>query len=207
MLFRSRWRSKFRIVAGWERPTGRNLSVEERTIAELKAGATRLWPECCFDTFTFHSALAYLKRKQPRVLYIGLGETDEWGHAGRYDHYLEAAHRFDSYLKTLWETVQSIPAYRGTTTLIVTTDHGRGDAPVEWKHHGAKIQGSERIWIAVLGPDTPAGSPEDRSTLPPLTQSQVAATLAAFLGLDYRASAPRAAPPIAEVLPEAAQAH
>jgi hypothetical protein len=202
----NRWRSRIRVVAGWQSQTSRNLSTEERMIADLKAESPRLWQECCYDTFTFHSALAYLKRKQPRVLYIGLGETDEWGHAGRYDRYLEAAHRVDGYLRTLWETVQSIPEYRGTTTLIVTTDHGRGDAPVEWKHHGQKIKGSERIWMAVLSPDTPFRRPEEGTPFAPVTQSQVAATLAAFLGRDYRDFAPRAAPPIAGVLPEDAQA-
>ena len=202
----NRFRSKIRVVAAWERQTGRNLSPEERMIAQLKADTTRLWPECCFDVFTFRSALAYLKRKQPRVLYIGLGETDEWGHAGRYDHYLEAAHRVDGYLKTLWETVQSIPQYRDSTTLIVTTDHGRGDAPVEWKSHGQKIKGSERIWMAVMGPDTPARRREEGTPLVKLTQSQVAATVAAVLGQDYRAFEPRAAPPIASVLPEDVQA-
>jgi hypothetical protein len=202
----NRWRSKLRIVAAWQPQHSRNLSTEERMIAELKAETPRLWPECCFDMFTFHSALAYLKRKQPRVLYIGLGETDEWGHAGRYDQYLKAAHRVDGYLKTLWETVQSIPQYRGTTTMIVTTDHGRGHGPVEWKHHGAKIRGSERIWMAVMGPDTPVRQPEEGTRLVSVTQSQVAATLAALLGQDYRGFAPRAAPPIASVLPEAVQA-
>jgi hypothetical protein len=202
----NRFRSKLRIVAAWQPQHSRNLSTEERMIAELKAQTPRLWPECCYDAFTFHSALAYLKRKQPRVLYIGLGETDEWAHAGRYDRYLEAAHRVDTFLKTLWETVQSIPQYRGTTTLIVTTDHGRGDAPVQWKHHGQKIQGSERIWMAVLGPDTPARPSEEGTPLVSVTQSQVAATLAAFLGQDYRGFAPQAAPPIASVLPEAVQA-
>jgi hypothetical protein len=202
----NRWRSKLRVVAAWQGQHSRNLSAEERLITELKAETPRLWPECCYDSFTFRSALAYLKRKLPRVLYISLGETDEWGHAGRYDRYLRAAHRVDGYLKTLWETVQSIPQYRDTTTLIVTTDHGRGNAPVEWKHHGQKIKGSERIWMAVMGPDTPVRQPEEGTPWVSVTQSQVAATLAAFLGQDYRGFAPKAAPPIASVLPEAVQA-
>ena len=33
-----------------------------------------------------------------------------------------------------------------------------------------------------------------------MTQSQIAATLAGYLGLDYRASAPKAAPPIADAV-------
>lgn len=82
--------------------------------------------------------------------------------------------------------------------MIVTTDHGRGDAPVEWKSHGAGIDGSDKIWIAVIGPDTP--SLGERKTTEPLTQSQVAATIAAFLGLDYRSFAKNAAPPITGVI-------
>jgi Type I phosphodiesterase / nucleotide pyrophosphatase len=191
-------RSRIRVVAGWRPLVGRGLSTEERLLSRLVTETPRIWDDCTYDTFTFHAALEYFKRQRPRVLYIGLGETDEFGHAGRYDHYLHAAHHVDTYLRILWETVQSLPDYRGTTTLILTTDHGRGDAPVEWKGHGAKVKGSERIWIGFLGPDTPALG--ERTGVAPVTQSQIAATLAEFLGLDYRASAPKAAPPIAEAL-------
>jgi Type I phosphodiesterase / nucleotide pyrophosphatase len=191
-------RSRIRVVAGWRPLVGRGLSTEERLLSRLVAEAPRIWDDCTYDTFTFHAALEYFKRQRPRVLYIGLGETDEFGHAGRYDHYLHAAHHVDTHLRILWETVQSLPDYRGTTTLILTTDHGRGDAPVEWKGHGAKVKGSERIWIGFLGPDTPPLG--ERTGVAPVTQSQIAATLANFLGLDYCASAPKAAPPIAEAL-------
>jgi hypothetical protein len=201
----NRWRSKVRVHAAWQPPAGRHLSEEERLVAQLMRESPHLWEECSFDTFTFHSALGYLKRRRPRVLYIALGETDEWGHAGRYDQYLHAAHRVDSYLKKLWETVQSLPEYRDSTTILVTTDHGRGDAPVDWKSHGANIQGSDRIWMAVMGPDTAPRRPESRGNPTAsgrrLTQGQIAATVAAFLGLDYRAFAPKAAMPIAGVLP------
>jgi hypothetical protein len=191
-------RSRIRVVAGWKPLVGRGLSTEERLLSRLISETPRIWDDCTYDTFTFHAALEYFKRQRPRVLYIGLGETDEFGHAGRYDHYLHAAHHVDNYLRILWETVQSLPDYRGTTTLILSTDHGRGNAPVEWKSHGAKIKGSERIWIGLLGPDTPPLG--ERTGIPPVTQSQIAATLAAYLGLDYRATAPKAAPPIADAL-------
>ncbi len=165
----NRWRSKVRVQAAWKNPSGKYLSDEERVIAQLMRESPRLWEECCFDTFTFRSAMGYLKRRRPRVMYIALGETDEWGHAGRYDQYLHAAHRVDTYLKTLWETVQSMPEYRDNTTIIVTTDHGRGTAPVDWKNHGAKIRGSDRIWIAVMGPDTHPRRPRRAATRRPHT--------------------------------------
>ena len=80
----------------------------------------------------------------------------------------------------------------------MTTDHGRGDPPQGWRSHGEKVEGSEAIWLAVLGPDTPALG--ERSETGTVTQAQVAATLAALLGEDYNAEAPRAAPPIADVV-------
>ncbi len=195
----NRERSGIRIVACWEGLNGPSLTGEERMLARLIGETHRMWEECCYDSFTFNSALQYLKRERPRVLYIGLGETDEFGHAGRYDFYLDAAHRVDSYLETLWQTIQSLPEYRDATTLIVSTDHGRGNAPFDWKNHGVTTRGSERIWIAVIGPDTPPLGVRTRTAT--VTQSQIAATLAATVGFDFRTFAPKAAPPILDVLP------
>ncbi len=166
--------------------------------------APRQWEDCRDDGFTFQVALEHLRRDTPRVLYIGLGDTDEHAHAGRYDHYLRAARVADANLKALWEELQSHPQYRGTTTLIVTTDHGRGDPPRGWCSHGSDTKGSEAIWIAALGPDTPALG--ERSNTALVTQGQVAATIAALLGEDYNAQVPAAARPITDVIRPAAAA-
>jgi len=77
--------------------------------------------------------------------------------------------------------MQAMPEYRGTTTFIITTDHGRGSGPEKWRDHGKDVDGAEDIWIAVLGPDTPALG--ERAQAGPVTQSQVAATIAALLGV------------------------
>src|SRR6266576_242603 len=66
--------------------------------------------------FPFYTAVEYLKEKKPRILYLSLGETDDWAHEGKYREYLDSAHRVDSYLKSFWELAQSLPEYRGTTT-------------------------------------------------------------------------------------------
>jgi hypothetical protein len=56
-----------------------------------------------------------------------------------------------------------------------------------------------------MGPDTAPRHPESHGNPTAsgrvLTQGHVAATVAAFLGLDYLAFAPKAATPIAGVLP------
>jgi hypothetical protein len=115
---------------------------------------------------------------------------------------LDSAHRFDYFVRQLWEAMQSMPRYRATTTFIITTDHGRGSGPVQWKEHGIAEKGSENIWIAVIGPDTPALG--ERTHTAPVTQAQIAATLAAFVGKDWNAAQPKAARPIAAVLGAAA---
>jgi hypothetical protein len=142
--------------------------------------------------------LDYVKAAKPRVLFVGYGETDNWAHQGRYDLVLDSAHRTDAFVRELWDTMQAMPEYRGTTTFIITTDHGRGGGLAGWKEHGIEEKGSENVWMAVIGPDTSALG--ERRGGAPVIQAQIAATLAAFIGRDYRAAVPRAAPPIEELL-------
>jgi hypothetical protein len=150
------------------------------------------------DSFVQARLLDYLKTSHPRALFVGFGETDDWGHAGRYDLILEAVHHLDLFVHELWITMQSMPEYRGQTTFIITTDHGRGSGLVDWKEHGVEQKGSENIWIATIGPDTaPLG---ERRDVPAVEQAQIAATIAALLGRDYRAAVPLAAAPL-PVLP------
>lgn len=155
-------------------------------------------PGSAYDALTFLPALEYLRKEKPRVFHLALGETDEWAHLGRYDLYLDAAKRADRYLKVLWEALQGLPEYAEKTTLLVTTDHGRGHEGTSWRDHGKSVAGADRIWIAALGPDTrPLG---ERAKIRDVTQSQIAATLAELLGQDYRAEVPQAGGSIGEIL-------
>jgi hypothetical protein len=89
----------------------------------------------------------------------------------------------------LWETIQAMPQYRNKTTLIVTTDHGRGDAvKKEWTSHGAKISGADQIWMAFLGKGVESLGEIKRAEQ--LYQAQVAQTVALLLGYRYVAGHP-----------------
>jgi hypothetical protein len=168
-----------------------------RLLNELMADLQSPWTGVRYDAFTQRAALQYVHRTLPKVLYVAFDETDEFAHEGRYDRLLDAIHRVDGYLATLWRTLRQ-GRYRGKTTLIVTTDHGRGDAPIEWKNHGKDVAGSDRIWIAAIGPTTrPMGERAEPETL---GQDQIAATIASMLGEDYRAAVPRAGAPIDALL-------
>lgn len=138
-----------------------------------------------YDAFTFQYGFEYLKRARPRVLFISLDETDEHGHGGRYDEYLKSAHRTDEMIGKLWNWIQSDEQYKNKTTLLITTDHGRGHAGKKgWKGHGRLITGSSQMWFAVIGPDTPPlGEMKNEGQY---FQKQVAKTIGAFLGLKYQ---------------------
>ncbi len=193
-------RSHLIMQTGWNPPTMSN-APGDAMLRTLYATTTRFDEEEPPDSFMQIPLLEYVRTGRARVLFVGYGETDDWGHQGRYDLILDSAHRFDGFVRQLWDTMQAMPQYRGRTTFILTADHGRGSGPVQWKDHGVAEKGSENIWIGVIGPDTkPLG---ERRNVAPLTQSQIAATVAAFVGEDYRAAVPRAAAPIAAVLPAA----
>ncbi|MBI3470616.1 MAG: sulfatase-like hydrolase/transferase, partial [Candidatus Solibacter usitatus] len=140
------------------------------------------WDGARHDYITFEMALDYLRVVKPRLLYLALDETDDWAHDKRYDQVLRSIVWFDRCLETLWKTIESSPEYRGSTTLIVTADHGRGGTLEDWHGHGQRVAGAEKIWFAMIGPDTP---PTGESPLD-AWQRDIAPTILELLGLDYR---------------------
>ena len=145
------------------------------------------------DVITYLGAREYLKSNKPRVLYIAFDETDDFAHGGQYNQYLLSAAAQDQMIADLWNWLQADPAYQGKTTLIVTCDHGRGDTIKEtWRSHGEKIPEAGEIWVAIMGPDTPAAG--ERKDTVQLYQKQLAATFAKLLGLDFTANHPVAEP-------------
>jgi hypothetical protein len=175
------------------------------------------WPTVRNDVFTHHFALSYMREKHPRVVYISYGETDDFAHEGLYDEYVMAANRSDRFIAEVWDRVQSSAFYRDNTILFITTDHGRGEEPVEtWLHHASKqslrgymqslaqyeegIVGSEAVWMAAIGPGIPASGLVETG-VDCLTSDRIAATLLEHLGMDYRIFNPDMGMPMAEFLP------
>ena len=183
------------VMTGARDPVPAALSTPEIDLYNgLRSEVQQLWEETTNDVLTYRIAVEYVKKNRPRVLWLGLGQSDDWAHARRYDLVLDYLHIADGMIAGLWQTLQSMDEYRGRTTLIITTDHGRGRTPADWAEHDAGITGSQDIWIAILGPKTPAlGEARD---LPDVTQSDVAATLLQYLGLDGRAFNAKAGPPV-----------
>jgi hypothetical protein len=143
----------------------------------------------------------------PRVTWIAFGDTDNRAHEGDYDAYLAAATEADNFIRALWETIEANRQTAGRTTLIVTADHGRGEATNNrWTGHGSgrwrfirvpglRHEGSDAIFIGVRGPGVIAATQYTMNNC--ASVSQIAPTLLASLGLLGEEGQPDMAPPLA----------
>jgi len=124
-------------------------------------------------------AIEYLKKNKPRVLYVMLGETDEWAHGRRYDLYLDAAWRNDRFIRRLWETAQSMPEYQGDGPLSCWPRITAGATPARTG------RATGRRFSSPIRSGWPRWAPASRRLAlrsgMKVTQSQIAATIAMLL--------------------------
>lgn len=193
-------RSGIPVNAGFTKAGGQELSTKEIFLNELQDEIPSPWTSVRLDAFTHHYMMEYVKKHQPRLVYISYGETDDFAHDGRYDHYLNSAHQTDQWIASLWEYLQQDSFYRDNTNLIISTDHGRGHSPMtEWKSHGTIYKGSHEIWIAAIGPGVPAlGEVKQENHQ---FQNQIASTVAGLLGYDFNTENPSAGKGIQDLTP------
>jgi hypothetical protein len=183
-------RSGFPVTSAFDSIGDKHPSANEKLMTAMNNDAYKPFgDEECLDVFTHYAAMEYLKTKKPRVLYIAYGETDEWAHSGHYRDYLNAAHQIDKWIEELWKYLQSDPQYKDKTTILFTTDHGRGDIiKSEWTSHNNKIQDSYQIWFAAMGPGVAIkGEVKENAQL---YQKQLAQTIAHILGYTFTAEHP-----------------
>jgi hypothetical protein len=177
-------RSGVKVSAGLEPATAQPLTPREQALNDLMPRVPNTLGDVRLDAFTFYYGMEYLKKNQPKVMYFAFDETDDFAHAGEYGAYLHSAQSADRFIQELWNYLQASPRYKDKTTLIITTDHGRGSAENNlWRDHGQKVPEADQIWMAFLGPDTPADG--EMKITGQWYQSQIAKTAAAFLGLQF----------------------
>lgn len=133
------------------------------------------WEENRFDRYTWGLAMEYQRCNKPRFLYIGLNDTDDYGHNNNYPGHLGALRVFDDWITALLPTLKD-------TTVILSTDHGRGSDD-EWQHHGAKIKGSEKAWMVVLNLPKKSRAVLPASETAGLTHTAIAKVVDSVLGL------------------------
>lgn len=156
------------------------------------------------DVKTAREGIKLLQRHDQRVVYMAFGDTDEFAHAGDYAYYLTALERGDEFLRQVWEMISTDPFYRGQTILFVTTDHGRGDVPIEaWQDHASKryfqlnpkeqpqynetgVTGSGNVWMAAIGAGVEPEKAKVYRSGSCAYSKQIAASLLTVLGEDWK---------------------
>lgn len=182
----------FPVFVAFDSIGGENPTPKQKLITNMLDDSFKPWHTAeDLDVFTFYAAMEYLKKKQPKVLYIAFGETDEWAHAGKYRFYLDAAHQIDEWIGRIWNYVQHHPAYKNKTTLLITVDHGRG-VKGEWTSHGSGVAGAGQTWFAIMGPGMAAKG--ELGNKMQLFQKQLTQTMARSLGVTFEAEHPIAEP-------------
>lgn len=130
------------------------------------------------DAITSRLALRVLITQRPRLLFVGLGDSDEQAHRDDYSGYLEAIHASDAFLGDLIATLDTMGARGRHTTVIVTADHGRAWT---FKDHGPTFPEAARVWLVAGGGDVKHSglvAAARKHTL-----SDVAPTVRALLGM------------------------
>lgn len=177
-------RSGMLVNSGYENMGNANISNKQQLIDKVQAEAVYNKGGTRHDQLTFLTAKEYLQQHRPRVLFLGLGETDEYAHSRRYDLYLEQANKIDRMLAELWHWIQTTSGYKDNTTILITTDHGRGSRTDKWSSHSSFIRGSSQTWLALLGPSVePLGEIKDNQQL---YQQQIAGMIAELVGEEFQ---------------------
>ena len=176
---------------------GQDVTGDHLTAFQRQANtAQHLYPEVFgnterLDGSTFLLAESYFQANHPRILYIDLGDNDEFGHAGDYADYLDAAHYADRMFKEIWTAIQADPFYKDNTDLLIFPDHGRG-LGAGWTSHGSEMPHSNETYFLAMGPNIPAKG--EVKTAGQVYQQQYAQTIAMLLGLHFTATHPIAQP-------------
>lgn len=188
-------RSNVYVNGGFRKAEDQYLTYTEQLLNDLQDQIPSPWSSVRLDAFTHNFMMEYVKKHHPKVVYIAYGETDDFAHDGEYDQYLKSAHQTDKWIGQIWDFIQQDPYYKDQTSLIITTDHGRGTSPMEtWKSHGSNIEGADQIWMAAIGPRIPArGMIKGEQQI---YQNQIAATVARLLGLNFTGDRKEAGKPV-----------
>ncbi|REC64020.1 sulfatase [Chryseobacterium pennae] len=133
------------------------------------------------DAVTMTNTKEVMKKYSPNIIVINLKDVDSYGHDNKYNEYIQAIKTTDASIKEIWDYIQSLPAYRDKTTLIVSNDHGRHlDSKGGFKNHGDDCEGCRHIEFFAMGPDFKKNTTISTGNY---EQIDIASTMAELLGV------------------------
>jgi hypothetical protein len=132
------------------------------------------------DQEVFENARMVLEQVQPAFAVVYLAAVDGAGHSGDWGEYTAALEAADAIVGHIWDLLQASPFYAGSTTLIVTSDHGRhDDAHGGFDGHGDGCDGCRQVAFLAVGPQVDHACPP---AYPPRTLADITPTIGRILG-------------------------
>lgn len=125
----------------------------EKNLKELNQKIMRdapPWGRAKWDKYTWELSLRYLKRFEPPFLWISMVDSDQWAHRSNYKNHANTLKMYDRWITDLLTQLEQMGEYGKNTTVIITTDHGRGQGAL-WSSHGPMTKASGDIWMIATG--------------------------------------------------------
>jgi hypothetical protein len=107
------------------------------------------------DSLTLKITLKILDQYHPNMVLINFRDPDYSAHSGIWTNYVAGIKKTDEYIFRLWKFLQNDPVYKNTTTLFITSDHGRHlDGVADgFVSHGDGCDGCRHLGFFACGPD------------------------------------------------------
>jgi hypothetical protein len=105
------------------------------------------------DEFTFLVSAEVMRRFAPSLLVITFSDM-EVAHFGSYSLYLSGIRTVDRLINEVWNQVQTVPTYKGNTTLMVLPEFGRdldGSTTNGFFNHRQNNDSTRLTWMMCLG--------------------------------------------------------
>ncbi|WP_420238460.1 hypothetical protein ACOBR2_02330 [Telmatobacter bradus] len=105
------------------------------------------------DEFTFLVSAEVMRRFAPAFLTITFSDM-EVAHFGSYSLHLSGIRTVDRLVAELWTLIESLPEYRGKTTLLVLPEFGRdmdGSTTNGFFNHRQNSESTRLTWMLCLG--------------------------------------------------------
>lgn len=146
------------------------------------------------DSVTYQKTISVFATYQPDLVLVNFREPDYSGHTGNWANYVAGIVSTDHYIAQIWNYLQNDPYYKGSTTLIVTNDHGRHSPGVldGFPSHGDACPGCRHVEFIAAGPDFKQGATIDYD----YGQTDISGTIAELMGFKMPTSTGRVMKPL-----------
>ena len=132
------------------------------------------------DELTFFMSREVMRKFAPQLLTVVFSDV-EAAHFGSYALHVSGIRTADRLAWQLWQEVESNPAYKGKTTMIILPEFGRdpdGSSTNGFFNHRANADSTRDTWMLALG----AGAGKPKMVERPIQHIDLCPTLAGLLG-------------------------